>query len=392
MKANTSIETTALVNGNDNTANIAERDRQEHDGTAAKGQSKLESELRAAARRKGLTLKELADLMSVSYGYLSSVASGRRPWSPMLRERAMAVLGEVPGQGLVYRQGGLVESESTCLRERARERGLSMKALAGLVGVSAGYISEVSRGRKNMSPALQARVEKALGGSVEIAPAECANRQGGVVHGGESTYLRERARERGMSLREVAERTGLSYGHVVMVSRGQRSLSPAAQARMESVLDAPVKIEAAQLPSIDCRVLWDRMDAHGISQNEAARRAGISSAMLSLIMNGQRKPSGDVLRRLHQVLFAPSPAELVAPVELKVMGWKKDDRQGVVIQGAGGPRSNGRPGDGTIRTGGRVPWGAEVEFAYTTGYDSRGRVSVNHLVDERGCSVMLKQS
>ena len=36
-----------------------------------------------------------------------------------------------------------------------------------------------------------------------------------------------------------------------------------------------------------------------------------------------------------------------------------------------------------------MPWGAEVEFAYTSGYDSRGRVSVTHLVDERGYSVML---
>ena len=382
MKATTNIDITALVNLKDNPANAAGQE---------KGQGKPESELRAAARRKGLTLKELADLMGVSYGYLSSVASGRRPWSPMLRERAMAVLGEVPGQGVVYRQGGLVESESTCLRERARERGLSMKALADLVGVSAGYMSEVSRGRKNMSPAVQVRVEASLGAPVEIAPAECANRQGGVVSGGESTYLRERARERGMTLRQVAERTGLSYGHVVMVSRGQRNLSPAAQARMEAVLDAPVKVETAQCSDVDPSVLWERMDAHDISQNETARRAGISSAMLSLIMNGQRKPSGDVLRRLHQVLFAPSAAELVAPVELKVMGWKKGGRNGVVIQGAGGPRSNGKPGDGTIRTGGRVPWGAEVEFAYTTGYDSRGRVSVNHLVDERGCSALLKQ-
>ncbi len=358
---------------------------------AERSRGKPESELRAAARRKGLTLKELADLMGVSYGYLCSVSSGRRPWSPMLRERAMAVLGEVPGQGVVYRRGGLVEGESTSLRERARQRGLSMKELAHLVGVSAGYMSEASRGRKQMSPAVQARVEKALGAPVEIAPAECANRQGGVVQGGESTYLRERARERGLTLRQVAERTGLSYGHVVMVSRGQRSLSPAAQARMESVLEAPVKVESAQSADVDPQVLWERMDAHDISQNETARRAGISSAMLSQIMNGQRKPSGDALRRLHEVLFAQSPKELVMPVELKVMGWKKGGRKGVVVRGAGGPRSNGKPGDGTVRTGGRVPWGAEVEFAYTTGYDGRGRVFVNHLVDERGCAAMLKR-
>ncbi len=106
---------------------------------------------------------------------------------------------------------------------------------------------------------------------------------------------------------------------------------------------------------------------------------------LSQIMNGQRTPSGEVLGRLYAALFAPTAQELVAPVEMKVMAWKKGERNGVVVKGAGGP------GSGTIRTGGRVPWGAEVEFAYTGGYDNRGRLSVNHIVDERGYGAMLTQ-
>ena len=384
MKANTSIDTTkAMDNGKDIPANVAVQASQEH-GASDSVQVKTESELRAAARRNGLTLKQLAEKMGVNYSHLCSVANGRRPWTPDLRERAMAVLGEVPGQGIVYRQGGLVQGESTCIRERAREKGLTQKDLAEQVGVSEGYMSDVCRGRRNMSPAVQARVERVLGGPVEIAPALCANRSDGPVQG-QSTYIRERARERGLTLRQVADRTGLSYGYVVQASRGQRNLSPAAQARMESVLEAPVKVEAAQCPAVDPRVLWERMDAQGWSQNETARRAGISPAMMSQIMNGQRTPSGEVLGKLHAALFAPTAQELVAPVELKVMAWKKGGRNGVVVKGAGGP------GSGTIRTGGRVPWGAEVEFAYTTGYDSHGRVSVNHLVDERGCSVMLKR-
>ena len=271
----------------------------------------------------------------------------------------------------------------------ARERGLNIKELAALMGVGPSHLSQVARGKKNLTPSMREKIHAVLG---EVPPQGVVHRQGGVVHGGQSTYLRERARERGMTLRQVADRTGLTYGYVVQVSRGQRNLSPAAQARMESVLDAPVKIEAAQCPAIDPNALWERMDAHGWSQNETARRAGISTGMLSQVMNGHRKPSGDVLRRLHEVLFAPSPAELVAPVELKVMAWKKGGKSGVVIKGAGGPRSGGKPGDGTIRVGGRVPWGAEVQFAYTTGYDRHGRVSVNHVVDERGCAAMLKQA
>ena len=85
------------------------------------------------------------------------------------------------------------------------------------------------------------------------------------------------------------------------------------------------------------------------------------------------------------MLFRPSAAELVVPAEVKVMAWKKGGRNGVVVRGAGGP------GGQSIRTGGRVPWGAEVEYAYRAGYDSRGRLSVTHLVDEKGYSVMLNK-
>ena len=350
---------------------------------------KPESELKAAARRHGLNLKELAVKMGVNYGYLSSVASGRRPWTPLLREKATAVLGEVPGQGVVYRQGGLVQGESTCIRERARELGLTQKDLAQRVGVSVGYMSEVARGRKNMGPEVQARVESVLGGPVEIAPASCANRHDGPIQG-QSSYIRERARELGFSLRGLAERVGVSYRYMVQVSRGQRNMSPGVQAQVEAALDAPARIEPAQPRSVDPRALWERMDAHNLSQNETARLAGISSGHLSQIMNGQRNPSGEVLAKLHGVLFRPSAAELVVPAEVKVMAWKKGGRNGVVVRGAGGPGAGGnQPGGGTVRIGGRVPWGAEVEYAYRAGYDSRGQVSVTHLVDERGYGAML---
>ena len=334
-------------------------------------------------------MKELADRMGVNPGHLSSVATGRRPWTPLMREKVMAVLGEVPGRGVVYRQGGVVSGESSYIRERAREMGFSMKAMAEWVGVSAGYMTDVSRGQRNMSPAVQARVEAALGAPARMS-AQCANRQAGRVQG-DSTYIRERARTLGFSMKALAERAGVGVGYISQVSRGHRNMSPAVQARVEAVLGGPVKIKAAQPSPVDPRALWDRMEAHGVSQNEAARRAGISSALLSQIMNGKRTPSGRVLEKLHGVLFRPTAAELVVPAEVKVMAWKKGGRNGVVVRGAGGPGSGRNPGGGTIRIGGRVPWGAEVEYAYRAGYDSRGRVSVTHLVDERGYSVMLNR-
>ena len=313
----TSIDTTARFDGDGNPVPAAEQAPEIQAGATEQGPGtgKPESELRAAARRHGLTLKELAVKMGVSYGYLSSVSAGRRPWSPMLREMVAAVLGEVPGEGVVYRQGGLVK--------------------------------------------------------------------------GGSTFIRERARELGMSLHQLSERSGVSYGYLCQTSRGQRNMGVNVQRQVEEALEAPVQIASAQRPCVDQRALWDRMNAHGFSQNETARLAGISSALLSNIMNGKRTPSGTVLKKLHRVLFQPTQAELVVPAEVKVMAWKKDDRKGVVVRGAGGPGAGSNPGGGTVRIGGRVPWGAEVEYAYRAGYDSRGRVSVTHVVDERGYAVML---
>ena len=274
-----------------------------------------ESELRAAARRRGLTMRELAKKMGVNPSHLSQIAMGGKPWTPARREKAEAVLGEVPGQGIVYRQGDVVN--------------------------------------------------------------------------GESSYIRERARELGMSMQYLADKVGVSYGYMVQASRGHRNMGVKVQARVESALEAPAKVAPSSLPSVDRQAVWDRMDALSISQNEVARRAGIGSAHMSGIMTGRANPSPEVLKRLHGVLFSRSQAEeRVMPAEMKVLGWRKGERHGMVVRGAGGP---GRGvGGGAVRVGGRVPWGAKAEFAFRTGYDGRGRVSTTHVV-ERGYSAMLTQ-
>ena len=279
------------------------------------GRGKAETELRVSARRRGLTMKELAVKMGVTTGYLSQIASGGKPWTPAMREKAEALLGEVPGQGVVHRQGEVVNGGSSYIREKARELGLSMRELAERAGVTYGYMSQVSRGRKNMGVKVQAGVESALECSARVSSAQCA--------------------------------------------------------------------------TVDCQAVWDRMDLLGISQNELARRTGVGSSHLSQIMTGKSRPSPALLKRLHAVLFERTGhEERVMPAEVKVLGWRKGERSGMVVKGAGGPGHE--HGGGTIRTGGRVPWGAEVEYAYRAGYDGRGRVLVTHVV-ERGYSAILKQ-
>ena len=112
-------------------------------------------------------MKELAALMDVSVGYLSQIANGGRPWTPKMREKVAAVLGEVPGQGTVYRQGGVVTGESSFIRERARTLGMTMHDLADRVGVSYSYMTQVARGRQSMGVKVQARGRVDVAGSGE---------------------------------------------------------------------------------------------------------------------------------------------------------------------------------------------------------------------------------
>ena len=356
--------------------------------TATGTRTTKESEVRAAARRRGITMKELAALMGVSASYLSQIATGKRRWTPGMRDKAMAVLGEVPGQGTVYRRSEVVTGESCYIRERAREMGMTMRDLADRAGVSYGHLTEAARGRQTMGVKVQARVESALNCPAKVAPAQRANRASSVAVG-QSSYIRERARALGMSMKDLAQRVGVSAGYMSQVARGQRNMGVRVQSLVEAALEADATVASARFACVDPQVLWERMDAHGISQNEVARRAGVSPSHLSQIINGKASPSAGVLKRLHAVLFRRSKSEeRVMPTELKVLGWRKGERSGMVVRGAGGPGS--KAGGGAVRIGGRVPWGAKAEFAYRAGYDGAGRLSMTPVLMP-GYSAMLKQ-
>ena len=136
------------------------------------------------------------------------------------------------------------------------------------------------------------------------------------------------------------------------------------QALVEAALEADATVASAELACVDPQVLWERMDAHGISQNEVARRAGISGSHLSSIMNGKASPSAGVLKRLHAVLFRKAKAETrVMPAEVKVLGWSKGKRHGdggarrsrARRHGQGRRRSHRRPGALGREGGVRLP-------------------------------------
>ena len=53
------------------------------------------------------------------------------------------------------------------------------------------------------------------------------------------------------------------------------------------------------------REVWHRLERLGLSQNDLARRAGVSSGYLSRLMNRTRCPSARTCRRLEEALGCP---------------------------------------------------------------------------------------
>ena len=73
-----------------------------------------------------------------------------------------------------------------------------MRELAEKVGVSAGYLSQVSRGHRSMGVKLQARVEAVLGQLAKVASAQCPDI--------DRQFIWQQMDELGVSQNEVARR------------------------------------------------------------------------------------------------------------------------------------------------------------------------------------------
>ena len=99
-----------------------------------------------------------------------------------------------------------------------------MLELTDRSGVSYSYLTQVARGRRNMGIKAQASIESALGTRAKVAPAQLGNRQGDVVKGDKSSFIGERARTLGITMRELAERVGVSASYMRQVARGKKHM------------------------------------------------------------------------------------------------------------------------------------------------------------------------
>ena len=78
-----------------------------------------------------------------------------------------------------------------------------------------------------------------------ISPAQCGNRSETLASGG-SSFIRERARALGMTIRELAEKAGRVLWIPVTGIQGHNSMGVKVQVRLEAALEGAAKVAPAE--------------------------------------------------------------------------------------------------------------------------------------------------
>lgn len=105
------------------------------------------------------------------------------------------------------------------IREERERRGIGLRTLAALAGLSPAYLSRIERGQRGLSAEVAGRLEAALA-EAPAAP---------TIDGAAIRAMRE---VRGLTVRAFAELVGISPGFVSRMENGRRLVTPAIGLRL----------------------------------------------------------------------------------------------------------------------------------------------------------------
>ena len=115
--------------------------------------------------------------------------------------------------------------------------------------------------------------------------------------------------ESGLSWGEIARRQG-TYINTPKGSLAQRSGRLRRQRARAAAGEGGGKMETTDMPRsrrparvlLNAAAVWELLDRLDLSQNELARRCGISRGYMTRLMRGERSPSPGLRRRMQEVL------------------------------------------------------------------------------------------
>jgi len=182
------------------------------------------------------------------------------------------------------------------IRKLREERNYSLEELANKSGISVSYLSEIERGNKRPSLATIERLSAAL--NVSTRQFLDHIREEGVNLG---ERIRAHREEKGLSLKELAQRAGISYSYLCEIEKGLVLPSVRSLRKIASGLKAPLKDLMSPPTSLGGKLKKIR-EEQGLKQSQLAKKAGVSAGLIGQIEKGKIQPSLRTVEKLASAL------------------------------------------------------------------------------------------
>lgn len=198
------------------------------------------------------------------------------------------------------------------IRNFREERGYTLEDLARKSNISPSYLSEIERGHKRPSLKTLDKICAALNISREVLlPAETK-----VSLGDKIRMIRQ---EKGLSLKDLSARTGISFTYLSEIERGV--LHPAADTlnKIAAALEVPLSLLLSYSENWIGKKIKSVRESLGLTQSALAAQAGVSAALIGQIEAGKVQPSLKTIEKIAQALGISPCYLLVAQNQLEEM-------------------------------------------------------------------------
>lgn len=183
------------------------------------------------------------------------------------------------------------------IRAFREERGYTLTDMARKANLSFSYLSEIERGVKQPSLKTVDKIAKALNVPKEHL-IELDEENNGISMGEKIRMVRE---QKGWSLADLAERTGISLTYLSEIERDKVFPSVSTIQKIALQLEIPVVSLLDQDNSIGFKLRSIR-EEHGLTQAELAQFAGVSPGLIGQIEHGKVRPSFKTIQKIAEAI------------------------------------------------------------------------------------------
>lgn len=199
------------------------------------------------------------------------------------------------------------------IRHFREERGYTLDELAHRAGISPSYLSEIERGHKRPSLKTLDKLCSALNISREtLIPAEAARI-------GLGDKIRMARQEKGLSLKDLSAKTGISFTYLSEIERGVLHPAVDTLGKIAAALEVPLSMLLSHNENWIGRKLKEVREALGLTQGALAAQAGLSAAMIGQIEAGKVQPSLNTIEKIAKALGISPCYLLIARDQLEEM-------------------------------------------------------------------------